>query len=41
VVLGVVTVLMVAPLWLGMMHQLVAVALLTCAVWVTWRARRV
>ena len=40
VVLGIVTVLLVAPLWLGMVHQLVAVALLSCAVWVTWRARR-
>jgi cytochrome c oxidase assembly protein subunit 15 len=39
--LGIVTVLLVAPLWMGMIHQLVAVALLACAVWMTWRARRI
>ena len=41
VALGVITLLLVDPLWMGMIHQLVAVLLLTCAVWVTWRARRV
>ncbi len=39
--LGVITLLLVDPLWMGMIHQLVAVLLLTCAVWVTWRARRI
>jgi cytochrome c oxidase assembly protein subunit 15 len=39
--LGIVTVLLVDPLWMGLIHQLVAVLLLTCAVWVTWRARRI
>jgi cytochrome c oxidase assembly protein subunit 15 len=39
--LGIVTVVLAAPLWMGMIHQLAAVALLTCAVWVTWRARRI
>jgi cytochrome c oxidase assembly protein subunit 15 len=40
VVLGITTILLVAPLWMGMIHQLFALVLLTAAIWVTWRARR-
>lgn len=40
VALGVVTLVLTAPLWMGMIHQLFALVLLTCGVWVTWRARR-
>ncbi len=40
VVLGVVTLWMVAPLGLSIAHQIVATLLLGVAVWFTWRARR-
>ena len=40
VCLGVATVLMVAPLWLSISHQIVATLLLGVSVWLTWRARR-
>jgi cytochrome c oxidase assembly protein subunit 15 len=40
VLLGVTTVLMVAPLTLSMAHQILATVLLGVSVWLTWRARR-
>lgn len=41
VILGVATVLLVAPLWLSIVHQIAATVLLGAAVWLTWRARRI
>lgn len=40
VLLGITTVLMVAPLPLSITHQIVATVLLAVSVWLTWRARR-
>ncbi len=40
VLLGVVTVMLQAPLWLGVVHQLWAVVLLTSALGFVWRLRR-
>lgn len=39
--LGVATVLLVAPLWLSILHQVAATLILAVAVVLTWRARRV
>jgi cytochrome c oxidase assembly protein subunit 15 len=40
VLLGITTVLMVAPLALSIAHQILATVLLGASVWLTWRARR-
>lgn len=39
-VLGVITLVLVAPLWISIIHQIVATLLLGVAVWFAWRARR-
>jgi cytochrome c oxidase assembly protein subunit 15 len=41
VILGIATLMMVAPLWLSILHQINAAVLLATAVALTWRARRV
>jgi cytochrome c oxidase assembly protein subunit 15 len=40
VLLGILTLVMAAPLWLGVIHQLWAVATLTAALFLVWRVRR-
>ena len=40
VVLGVLTLLLAVPVWLGALHQAGAVVLFATAVWVTWETRR-
>jgi cytochrome c oxidase assembly protein subunit 15 len=41
IVLGIATLMMVVPLWLGIVHQLGAVLLLAAATLFAWRVRRV
>ena len=40
VILGVVTLVLIAPLGLSIAHQIIATMLLGVATWFTWRARR-